>query len=163
MTSNPYGKYIDGREPLRSLEDTPRRIATLVRAWPAATFERSYAPGKWTAAQILVHLAQAEIVLATRLRFALAENGVTIHAFDQDAWMAAEPAFDGLMALDAYVSLRALTLALCRSLSAEQRARTAIHPEFGAISVAWMIEWLAGHELNHLPQIETIAAGHEEW
>lgn len=27
-----------------------------------------------------------------------------------------------------------------------------------AISVAWMIGWLAGHELNHLPQFEAIAA-----
>jgi hypothetical protein len=158
MTSNPYGKYIEGREPLRSLEETPRRIAALARAWPAAAFERSYAPGKWTAAQILVHLAQAEIVLATRLRFALAESGVAIQPFDQDAWMAAEPAVDGLAALDAYVSVRAMTLLLCRSLSAEQRTRTATHPDFGAISVEWMIEWLAGHELNHLPQFEAIAA-----
>ena len=159
MTRNPYGNYIEGRDPLRSLEETPRRIATLARGWPAATFARSYAPGKWSAAQILVHLAQAEIVLATRLRFTLAEDGVTIQPFDQDAWMAAEPAADGLAALDAYVSVRTMTLLLCRSLSAEQRARTATHPEFGAISVEWMIEWLAGHELNHLPQFETIAAG----
>lgn len=159
MTSNPYGKYIQGRDPLRSLEETPRRIAELARSWPAATFARSYAPGKWSAAQLLVHLAQAEIVLATRLRFALAEEGVRIQSFDQDAWMAAEPAADGLAALAAYVNVRALTLMLYRSLSAQQRARTATHPDFGAISVEWMMEWLAGHELNHLPQFETIAAG----
>jgi hypothetical protein len=98
------------------------------------------------------------MVLATRLRFALAESGVAIQSFDQDAWMAAEPAVDGIAALDAYAAVRTMTLALCRSLSAEQRARTATHPEFGAISVDWMIRWLAGHELNHLPQFEAIAA-----
>jgi hypothetical protein len=72
--------------------------------------------------------------------------------------MAAEPAVDGIAALDAYAAVRTMTLALCRSLSAEQRARTVTHPEFGAISVDWMIRWLAGHELNHLPQFEAIAA-----
>ena len=32
-------------------------------------FDRPYAPGKWTARQVLIHLAQTELALGTRTRF----------------------------------------------------------------------------------------------
>jgi hypothetical protein len=62
-----------------------------------------------------------------------------------------------LAALDSYVALRRMNLALCRSLTPAQRARTFTHPEFGVLNVDWLMAWAAGHERNHLPQIETVA------
>ena len=47
-------------------------------------FERSYAPGKWSARQILTHLAQSEIALSYRVRMALTTPGYAAQAFDQD-------------------------------------------------------------------------------
>jgi hypothetical protein len=52
-----------------------------------------------------------------------------------------------------------MNLALCRSLTAAQRAKTFTHPEFGVLDVNWMMAWAAGHERNHLPQIEAVAKG----
>jgi hypothetical protein len=46
---------------------------------------------------------------------------------------------------------------LCRSLTSSQRAKTFTHPEFGLLDVNWLMAWAAGHERNHLPQIESVA------
>ena len=157
MSTNPYEKYVTGEDVVRSLERTPRRIEQVVSSWPEDAFERSHAPGKWTARQLLTHLAQAEIVFGNRLRFGLAEDGYVIQPFDQDAWMRVEPKVDGHSALAAYLGLRQMNLALCRSLTPEQRGRTFTHPEHGDVTVDWVMTFFAGHERHHLPQLESIA------
>ena len=156
MSTNPYEKYVTGEDVVRSLERTPRRIEHIVSSWPEDAFERSHAPGKWTARQLLTHLAQAEIVFGNRLRFGLAEDGYVIQPFDQDAWMGAEPKADGHSVLVAYLGLRQMNLALCRSLTPEQRGRAFTHPEHGAVTVDWVMAFFAGHERHHLPQLEAI-------
>jgi hypothetical protein len=152
MHPNPYGKYVEGRDVLTSLVATPAQIAALVRNWPRDRDEQSHAPGKWTARQVLAHLAHLEMNLAIRIRFALAQEGYQMQPFDQDDWMSVEPAPPALVSLEAYTSLRAMNVALLQSLTAEQRARTAMHPEWGNVSVDWLAAWCAGHELNHLAQ-----------
>ena len=158
MTRNPYAKYMEGRDPVQCLEQTPAAIERMVRHWRRENDERSYAPGKWTARQILTHLAQGEMVFSTRLRFAVAEDGHTLQPFDQDRWMAVEAPVSAAEALDAYVALRRMNLALCRALDASQWTRTVRHPEHGEITAEWIVMFFAGHERNHLPQLETIAA-----
>ena len=157
MSTNPYGRYVEGRDVLASLEEVPRRIEALVRAWPRERDEWSHAPGKWTARQVLAHLAQVEMVFSTRVRFALADTGYRVQTFEQDDWMREEAPPPALVSLEAYLALRAMNVSLLKSLTAEQRTRAGAHPEFGAIDVDWLAAWCAGHELNHLPQIEAVA------
>jgi len=157
--TNPYARLVEGTDPLLSLEETPRRIDALVRPWPRERDQRAHAPGKWTARQVLVHLAHIETVFAIRLRHGLTDDGYTVQPFEQDDWMAVEAPVTALDALDAYLALRRMNLATCRSLTAMQRARAFTHPEFGRITVEWLIGWCAGHERHHLPQIEAVARG----
>jgi hypothetical protein len=159
VSNNPYGKFVEGLDVMQCLDETPKRIESLVRAWPREKDQRSHAPGKWTAQQVLTHLAHIEMVFALRLRFALAQDGYVVQPFEQDDWMKNEPPQSALSALDTYVALRRMTLALCRSLTPAQRAKTFTHPEYGLLDVNWMLAWAAGHERNHLPQIEAVAAG----
>lgn len=44
-------------------------------------------PGKWSAAQVLYHLADSELVGAFRFRMILAHDRPTIPAYDQDRWV----------------------------------------------------------------------------
>ena len=157
VSNNPYAKFVEGLNVLQCLEETPTRIESLVRAWPREKDEQSHAPGKWKARQVLTHLSQIELVFSVRLRFALAQDGYVVQPFEQDDWMATEPSQPALAALDAYVGLRRMNLALCRSLTPEQRAKTFTHPEFGVLDVNWLMAWAAGHERSHLPQIEAVA------
>ena len=122
-------------------------------------FARSHAPGKWTAREMLIHLAHAEIVFGTRLRFALSTPGYVVQPFDQDQWMVLDgQGLDGQAALALFSFNRAFNLGLAKRLSAEDRARTFTHPERGTMTVEEILLMIAGHELHHLPQLEAVAA-----
>src|ERR671912_406781 len=85
--TTPYSDRLGGREPLAAMRDSAERIRSLAGRLTPAQFERSYAPGKWTARQILVHLAQTELALGTRARMALTTPAYAAQSFSQDAWM----------------------------------------------------------------------------
>jgi uncharacterized damage-inducible protein DinB len=156
MTPNPYAADLGDREPLDALADTPSGIRKLVEGWTDAEFERSYGLGKWSARQVLIHLAQTELALTTRVRFALAEEGYKAQALFQDAWLPLDAQATARVALDAYTSLRALNLAMWKSLTAEQRQRQFTHPEYGTLTAWWVAEQLAGHDIHHMKQLVQI-------
>jgi hypothetical protein len=155
----PYTKDLGDREPIAAMRDAVSRIATLVSGWTPAQFERTYAPGKWTARQILIHLAQTEIALGYRARMALSTPNYSAQAFDQDQWMQHETALGGREAAAALVAGNAMNRALFASLSSADRAAPFTHPEYGALSVDWLIHQMGGHALHHLVQFEQIASG----
>ena len=153
----PYTTDLGSREPIAALRDTTSRIGEIARRWASADFERSYAPGKWSARQILVHLAQTELALGTRARHALTTPNYAAQSFNQDQWMARESALDGRAALAAFLALAAMNNALFAGLSPADRETTLSHPEYGALSVDWIVHQMAGHQIHHLRQLEVIA------
>jgi hypothetical protein len=159
---NPYRERILGllgdRPALASLEATPAKIEALVARIGRGGMSRAYAPGKWTARQILAHLADAEIGVGFRLRQALAENEHVIQPFDQDLWARRYEALDGEVAARAFCALRPWNVALVRTLTPQDLGRPVMHPERGMESVEIIVKMLAGHDLNHLAQLEQIAA-----
>ena len=154
---NPYGSDLATRDPLEALADTPFRIRDLVQGWTDDRFERSYAPGKWSARQVLIHLAQTELALTTRARLALSQPDYAAQAFSQDDWIDLDAGATARQALDAYTSLRTLNLPMWRSLSPEQRSRQFSHPEYGTLNVWWIAAQMAGHDIHHLKQLASIA------
>ena len=151
------------------LDDNPERrttshpsLAARVRAlageWSIADFERSYAPGKWSARQILTHLAQSEVALGYRARMAITSPGYAAQSFDQDRWLAHESTTSGHDALDAFLGLAAMNASLFEGLSPTDRAATLSHPEYGSLTVDWIIHQMAGHQIHHLKQLDVIAA-----
>ncbi len=157
--TTPYSKYLGDREPIASMRDTAERIRALTSGWSAQQFERTYAPGKWTARQILTHLAEADVALGYRIRMALSTPDYIAQPFDQDAWIAKEARTSGVEAEGAYFALRQMNLSFFAALSTADRETTFTHPEYGAITVDWVIHQMAGHDLNHVAQLETIAKG----
>ncbi len=153
-----YPEFSGSEDPLKLMASTPQRIAALVRGWDSGRWSRSYAPGKWTAAQIVLHLAHDEIAWCDRVRYALTLKDFVIQAFDGDAWVAMETPTEAAVALDAYLALRRLNLLLYRRIPADARARPLAHPLLGEISVDWILKTVAGHDLHHLAQLEAIAA-----
>lgn len=156
--TTPYTTDLDNREPISAMRDSAARIRAVVGAWRPDQFDRTYAPGKWTARQILTHLAQSEIALGYRARMALTTPGYASQSFDQDKWMARESATSGHDALDAFLGLAAMNIALFAALSEADRALTLSHPEYGSLTVDWIIHQMAGHQIHHLKQLEAIPA-----
>jgi len=154
----PYTADLANREPIDAMRDSTDRIRALTARWTAAEFERPYAPGKWSARQVLIHLAQTELALGSRARLALATPNYVAQAFDQDRWIALDAAMSGREALDAFVAVSAMNRAFFQALSAADRATTLSHPEYGALTVDWILHQMAGHQVHHLKQLETIPA-----
>jgi len=156
MAPNPYAEPLGGRDPLDTLGETPGLIRDLVSGWTDDRFERSYAPGKWSARQILIHLAQTELALPTRARYALSQDGYAAQSFSQDDWMPLDSGMSARTALTAYLALREMNLGMWRSLTPDQRARAFSHPEYGQLNVAWIMAQMAGHEIHHYRQLAAI-------
>ena len=149
---------VQGKDPLTVLEATPRALSDLTTGRPESLLRRRPAPDKWSVAEIVAHLADVEMVVGFRIRLVLGAPGGPIQAFDQDSWAAAEKYNDVPISLatQAHAANRALNLRLFRALSPEQWDYFGIHSERGQESVRKMITHLAGHDLNHLRQIEAI-------
>jgi len=155
--TTPYSNDLGDREPISAMREAIERYRSLTRDWTPQQFERSYAPGKWSARQILTHLAQTELAFGSRARMALATPGYVAQSFDQDRWMAQESTLAGPVALNALVSGNAMNRALFESLSPADRATPFSHPEYGSLTVDWLIHQMAGHLLHHIAQLEIIA------
>jgi len=152
----PYSQDLGDREPLGAMREAAERMRTLVAAWSPAEFERSYAPGKWSARQIFIHLAQTELAFGNRARMAIATPNYTAQPFDQDKWMAKESSTGGREAFEALVAANAFNRAFFKSLSPADRAAPFSHPEYGALTVDWLVHQMAGHLFHHLVQLEQI-------
>jgi hypothetical protein len=157
MQKNPYAADLADRDALTALAETPQQIAALAAKWTAAQWNQPYAPGKWTARQVLVHLFQTELALTTRVRFAASRDGYVAQPFSQDDWMPLDDKADGATALDAYLALRRMTVAMFRHMTTAQRTRMFKHPEYGDLTPDWVAAQLAGHDLHHLAQLGRIA------
>lgn len=156
MEKNPYAEALGSLDPMKALGDTPRKIKAVASRWTARQWQRSFAPGKWTARQIVVHLAQTELALTTRVRYGASQPGYVAQSFDQDAWLSLDHA-DGPTALDTYLALRRFNLAMFKGLTPGLRTQSFTHPEYGALTPEWVMAQLAGHELHHLQQLKQIA------
>jgi uncharacterized damage-inducible protein DinB len=156
---NPYGPDLGDREPLDALEFVPRDVQELLGRAGPEVYERPLGAGKWTVGQVLLHLAQTELAFGMRFRLALSTPSYVVQPFDQDAWLAREPETDGREALGAWLALRRMNLALFRSFSAEERARTFHHPERGDLTIWDYVETLAGHDVHHLVQLQALVGG----
>lgn len=152
----PYSPELEDREPLDAMWRTVARVGALVSGWTPPQWERRYAPGKWSARQVLIHLAQTEIALGSRARLALTLPGYTSQSFEQDAWMAREAGLSGPDAADAFIALSRMNTAFFAGLSAAERQTPFTHPEYGALTVDWLIYQMAGHQIHHVKQLERI-------
>lgn len=153
---NPYASYLAGRDPRAVIADTPARLAEHAKRLGADGLRRSLAPGKWSAGAQICHLADCEISFAWRIRQTLAMENYTAQMFEQDDWAKFYDRLDPLVALEQFAAARRWNLALFATLAPEDFARKMTHPERGEMTLGSIVETMAGHDLNHLAQLERI-------
>lgn len=154
---NPYASFLDGRPIEAILESTPEAILSLIDAMGTEKAITPPAPGKWSAAEIVCHLADCELVFAFRLRQTLAEHAPVIQPFDQDKWAATYSPLYLTAALDTFSALREWNLLLIDKALPDAADRPVTHPERGTMTFLTLVETIAGHDLNHLGQLQRIA------
>lgn len=155
---NPYARFLGSDDPLPILSATPPRLESLSQTIGPAKITAPPAPGKWSPRDILSHLADCEIAFAFRLRQTLAEDHHILQPFDQEKWAAPYSAFTAAQALSTFSALRHWNLLLIESALPAHAARPVTHPERGAMTFSTIVETMAGHDRNHIAQLEGIAA-----
>jgi hypothetical protein len=150
-----YSKDKDG---LAVQQATPKKLAALIKGKTKKALTRRPAPDKWSVAEIVAHLADAEVVIAWRLRQILSKNAVAIQGYDQDAWAATFDYAhrDPKQSLESFRVLRDNNIALLKSAPRKLWDNYGVHEERGNESVAHIVRLIAGHDLNHMQQIERI-------
>ena len=150
--------YSSGKDTLRVQQSTARKLAALTRRLSPKQLKQRPAPGKWSIAEILAHLADAELVIGYRMRRILASNGTTIMAFDQDVW--AETfnygRSDPQTSLETFRALRENNLRLLKSIPGHLWENFGMHQERGKETVEHIVRMMAGHDLNHVAQVEAM-------
>ena len=155
---NPYASHLAARYAREVIASTPQELRRLADRIGPRRIAAAPAPGKWSARDILCHLADCEIVFAFRLRQALAEDHHVIQPFDQERWARTYTDADPEAALATFAAIRSWNIALLQPLTRSQLARRVTHPERGEMSFETIVETMGGHDLNHLKQLEAIAA-----
>jgi DinB superfamily len=162
MELNPYASYLNGQDPITVITATADRIRTLTAGFDEARINARPNPRKWSIREITAHLADCEIVFAYRLRQTLAPTVSQPHhiiqPFDQDAWAERYAAYSFEPALALFQSARNWNLLFLRTLSDHDRHRLTTHPERGTMTFWTIVETMGGHDINHLQQIERLAA-----
>jgi len=154
-------ELVGERDPLAILAGLVTELEARLAGLSAEELGRPEAPGKWSIAGVVQHLADSEVAWAWRLRLVVSQESPTLTGYDQDAWAArmgydrarAEPALELLRVL------RASNLRLLEALPEAELERVAVHAERGEETIEHMIRLNAGHDLAHLRQIDRIRAG----
>ncbi len=123
---------------------------------PAAELERTYGPGKWSARQVLAHVADVEFINYWRFCRAVAEPGSSVEAFEENDW---EKTFDYAkrpveISRELIRGPRLAFLHAAKTLPDAVLANACLHPQKGQMSGhAWLALQVA-HTEHHLGQIE---------
>jgi hypothetical protein len=133
-----------------SLDEVPRLIA----AASAAQLRKSPAPGEWSPAQVLNHLADSDLVSAVRVRMIVTQDQPALAGYDQDAWT---DRFGGLdtdprETVERWQALRRANVRMFESLSDAEWQRVGLHSERGEESARLIVQLMAGHDRVHLDQ-----------
>jgi len=122
---------------------------------------RTYAPGKWTLRQVLIHIADSETVNFDRLRRLAAEDKPWLLAFDQDLWKQRleydrrDLALTGVL----FNATRAAAIDLVKVLTEAVDARQGVHNEAGIRTFGEQIAICWRHAAHHLEQVRAAAGG----
>ena len=150
--------YVKGKQPLVVQASTFKKLTRLIKGVPTARLLKRPSLDKWSVSEILAHLADGEIVGAFRLRFILGSPGSPVVAYDQDKWVTTGhyDKRDPQESLELFRTLREANLALLKSLTPDQWKLCGVHSERGQESIGQVVRMFAGHDINHLLQIERI-------
>jgi hypothetical protein len=150
--------YVAGKNHLKVLGQTAGTIVRLISKATNRQLLSRPSSEKWSPAEILVHLAESEIVFGYRLRIVLGSNGATVQAFDQNAWQENTGYLkkSPREAFELFRVLRKNNIKLLKSLKKEHWDCYGVHQERGRESISRMVELYAGHDVNHLRQMAAL-------
>lgn len=147
--------WLGDRDPAEVQAATPAALRALVADAGSLARVRPE-PKEWSVFECVAHICDAELVIAGRYRWILAQDRPEMLPYDQDLWIdrfhagRTDETIDDLMAV--FEPLRAADIALWRETPTADRTRYGVHRERGPESYELTFRLAAGHDLFHLDQ-----------
>lgn len=150
--------HVEGKQPLAVQATTAKKLERLIKGVSTGKLRKRPAANKWCVSEIVAHLGDAEIVIGFRMRLILGKPGIPIAAYDQDSWVTSGhyEKRDPHKSVEQFRVVREANLALLKSLTPEQWQHYGMHSERGQETIEHIVRMTAGHDMNHLQQIERI-------
>jgi uncharacterized damage-inducible protein DinB len=148
-----YDRYISlvpGADILATLDAQRRQTMTLLCGRDEADGDFRYAPGKWSAKEVLGHVCDTERIFAYRaLRIARGDQ-TPIEGFEQDDYVRNGPFTQIPLSeiIEDYIAVRRATLTLLRNLDEPAWTRRGVANK-NEVTVRALAYIIAGHELHH--------------
>jgi hypothetical protein len=142
---------------IQKIAALPVQLDALIAGHADSDLNKTYGAGKWTARQVIHHLADAHIQAFVRMRFVATTDNPTLQPYDQDAWAKLPDSHTGPIepSLEILRGTHARMAAFLEALPAEAFSRTAFHPEHGSMTLDDLLRIYSGHGEKHLAHIRT--------
>ena len=146
-----YINLVETENIATALKNQLTDIEQFFKEWPTNKWDHAYAEGKWTIKELLIHMMDAERILAYRALRIARNDATSLPGFDQDEFTpymnAANRSAESIMS--EYRAVRMATIALVENLddAASSRIGTASNAPASPLAMAFVI---AGHEIHHM-------------
>jgi hypothetical protein len=133
-------------------------VAGALEGFPKDKLTANLIPGKWSAAEIVQHLADSEMTSAIRMRRLLVEDNPVIQGYDQDLFATRLRYNDRDIApaLEAFRAARATTAQLLERMTEEDWGREGTHTDSGRYTAEDWLKIYAAHAHGHADQIRRL-------
>jgi hypothetical protein len=144
---------------IAQLDSLPSDIRRALSGLPAGGLDRPYREGGWTGRQVVHHVADSHLNAYTRIKLALTEDAPRLKTYEEQFWaeLADGRDADPALSLSILDGVHKRLTILLESLTPEQFARKAHHPQSGDITVDYLLQmyaWHCRHHLGHLGLIQ---------
>ncbi len=145
---------------LRSLNSAPKVVERLLRVFPHDRLDDRIEPERFTAREVVAHLADYEQTILDRMRVAQEKPGREVPSYDPDS-RAQEHRFadkEVFHEAEVFESRRGMTLEFLRSLSPEDMQKTIKRQDGKEFSIADYMVAVLIHDMEHLEQLSSYLA-----
>jgi uncharacterized damage-inducible protein DinB len=145
---------------LKTIEDTPARLRSLVAGLSEDQLEARYRHGGWTIRQVVHHVPDSHLNAYIRMKLAATEETPAIRTYEEQLWAELPEARSGPvgMSLDLLDALHRRWMAFLRQLPDTGFARAFVHPDWGRMSIDEALALYAWHGRHHAAHIELALA-----
>lgn len=145
---------------LDRLKATALDLVSLVGGIDAVRLAREPEPDEWSAAMVVAHLADSELIAGMRLRMMLTLDRPRLETLDGELWVHRfGPLEPGVRdSLQRWRSQREANTRVLEAITEEEWQLVGIHAERGPVTVVSIAEGMVAHDREHLDQIRRALA-----
>jgi hypothetical protein len=143
---------------IEQIDALPQNLRRAVKGLNDAQLDTPYRPGGWTVRQVVHHYVDSHMNSYLRFRWAATEELTTIKTYDEATWAELVDAKSAPveLSLELIEPLHKRWAIFLRSLGEAEFGRKMKHPEWGEVTVEWLLGQYGWHSLHHVAQIERL-------